>query len=768
MAGAGALWLRFHAPPGAIGSVFPYDLVHYYLPMTGLVAERMGRGELPLWNPFSCSGIPLLATLQVGVFHPASWLALSLPAEQAIAIRALLETLLAGILAAALFRRWGGSWWAGALGGLLYVFACVLGEGFWPPSLSSLVWLPAILLCVDVLGRGWRVRWWILLVVCAALQILAGFPQLTVYGYLIVGPWALALLVEQRVRHGVRWGVLAARAAALALAMGLAPGVAAVQILPTLELVRESQRTSALSAAQVHYRRGETPLTPLGALANAVDPGPKLVSLGYGTGAGYLGTATLLLLVLGLAAEARRVRAWLLLGLGTLALVLSGGFLGPAPGLYARFAALPVVGLFRDPERLRLIPLFAALSLAVIGFGHLARGLATLPGRRRSIALGGVVAAAALVAAIGAPGAAARAAGGATLILLAARWRHAPRLRAAALAALLAGIGADLLLATQPDVGSLRDVPAAWSRNLSAGGRVFVDPARAATLAREAGTSRVALPNLRPELAGGPAGHLYRVSCLEPLAPRQWPALHERITGRAPIAGTLGGLPLERSDRFLDLAGAGLVAFAEVGPDASRAPAPGVGIAPERDLPPGMATRVVPNAGALPRARLVSEARVLAPDAMLATLVDGGLDFRRTVWLERMPAAAGPGSPGAAPVGSAEIRVYEPERVTVAVRSDREAFLVLSDTYFPGWVARVGGEPVEILRAYGLYRAVPVPAGEHLVEFTYRPASLVTGAWLSLLSLAALATVALAARRGRPRARSPQGGRARQVAGAER
>lgn len=154
MAGAGALWLRFHAPPGAIGSVFPYDLVHYYLPMTGLVAERMGRGELPLWNPFSCSGIPLLATLQVGVFHPASWLALSLPAEQAIAIRALLETLLAGILAAALFRRWGGSWWAGALGGLLYVFACVLGEGFWPPSLSSLVWLPAILLCVDVLGRG--------------------------------------------------------------------------------------------------------------------------------------------------------------------------------------------------------------------------------------------------------------------------------------------------------------------------------------------------------------------------------------------------------------------------------------------------------------------------------------------------------------------------------------------------------------------------------------------------------------------------------------
>jgi hypothetical protein len=750
LAGAvAALWLRFNAAPGGIGEVFPYDLLHYYLPMTELAAERLASGELPLWNSHSCSGIPLLATLQVGVFYPPTWLALALPAEDALQIRVLLETALAGAFAAGLFRRWGGSWSAGSLGGLLYVFACVLGQSFWPPSLSTLVWLPPILACVDSLCRGWSPGWWVLLVGCGALQLVAGFPQFAVYTWYLAGPWAAVRLASVWWEGAVSWSTAARRAAALAFGILLAAGVASIQLFPSLELVGESQRIAPLSREQVHYRRAEVPLSPRAALANAVDPRPKLVSLGYGSGAGYLGIPTLLLVALGVVAGWRHARTWLLIGLGSLALMLSGGYVGPAPGLYALFAALPTGGMFRDPERLRLVTLFCAITLAVVGFGHLHHGLRGAGARRRAVSLAVVALAAAGIAVAGASGAAIRALGGSALVLLAMAWRDSPRRRGAATALLVALIAADVFVATQPGAGSLRDVPVEWSRNLTAGGRVFVDPERGAALARDAGVTRLAFPNLRPDLASGPLRHLNRVSCLEPLAPSQWPDLHERLSGRPPTAGTLSGLPLERTQRLLDLAGVSTLVLADVAPGVSSAPVPTLGPAPRSDLPIGMGTRVVPNPNALQRARLVHEVRIMSQHAALGAVAEGGIDLRRTVWLERPPEPVLRGVDPAPDGGAAEILAYEPERVTVAVRGNRDAMLVLSDTYYPGWSARVDGAEVEILRAYGLYRAVRVPAGEHVVEFRYRPASLMGGGVASGLSLLATALVGWAAPRRR-------------------
>lgn len=82
--------------------------------------------------------------------------------------------------------------------------------------------------------------------------------------------------------------------------------------------------------------------------------------------------------------------------------------------------------------------------------------------------------------------------------------------------------------------------------------------------------------------------------------------------------------------------------------------------------------------------------------------------------------------------GSAEIlRQPREDRVFITVHSEKEGFLILADTFYPGWKAIVNGREETISRVNGWMRAVPVPAGACKVVFLYRPASFTWGIVLS-------------------------------------
>jgi hypothetical protein len=76
-------------------------------------------------------------------------------------------------------------------------------------------------------------------------------------------------------------------------------------------------------------------------------------------------------------------------------------------------------------------------------------------------------------------------------------------------------------------------------------------------------------------------------------------------------------------------------------------------------------------------------------------------------------------------------------QVAIDYSSAVPAFMVLTDTFYPGWQATIDGQPTEMFRANYLFRAVHVPSGKHTVRFEYWPFSLVAG--LLLFSCATLA-----------------------------
>jgi hypothetical protein len=82
--------------------------------------------------------------------------------------------------------------------------------------------------------------------------------------------------------------------------------------------------------------------------------------------------------------------------------------------------------------------------------------------------------------------------------------------------------------------------------------------------------------------------------------------------------------------------------------------------------------------------------------------------------------------------------IYTPNEVEIKVQAEADGYVVLADTWYPGWRANVDEESTEILHADYLFRAVYVPAGMHTVQFVFSPLSFYLGLGLSLLGWSAL------------------------------
>ncbi|MFZ5475174.1 MAG: hypothetical protein ACOZNI_00235, partial [Myxococcota bacterium] len=113
---------------------------------------------------------------------------------------------------------------------------------------------------------------------------------------------------------------------------------------------------------------------------------------------------------------------------------------------------------------------------------------------------------------------------------------------------------------------------------------------------------------------------------------------------------------------------------------------------------------------ALPRVRVVPCVAAATSQAE-AFLALPALDSR-TVVIEG-------GSPGCVEGGGAVVEAWSDTEV--AVRATGPGTLVVADTWYPGWVAKIDGEPAPIARADAIFRAVTLPPGEHAVTLRYAP-----------------------------------------------
>lgn len=337
------------------------DTVTQIYPYRVAAARQIHAGTLPLWLPNQGGGMPLAANPQVSVWYPPQLLFYLSPNPFGNGLVLLFHYAWAGI-GAFLFLRAAGARNAAALyGALSFQFGSMLVSRIaLTPHLYTAAWIPWMLLGIEHALRagGWRPnRGTAMVGAAAAMQVLAGSPQITYYTALAVAAY---------------WIARAPRSLPSTLAQGAAAGLlaflaSAIQLLPAWEFAQAAERSSiALDRIRggalgggFHWR------ALVGFTGPEIEDTDSINAVGLGA---------LLLVPLALCARSRRRIALPLVLVGAMGYLLS---MGALVGVWAR--VLPLFDGFHAPRRALILwsvagPLAMGLGAARLGALLRARG----------------------------------------------------------------------------------------------------------------------------------------------------------------------------------------------------------------------------------------------------------------------------------------------------------------------------------------------------------------------------------------------------------
>lgn len=257
-----ALWV---APiilfsPGIFGgNVFYWGtILLQFIPWRHLALGLIKGGEIPLWNPYSGMGAPLLANYQSALLYPPTWALMVLEAigglpwsaiGQGVAVALHLGFCAVGTRR--LLRQWGIGDSGQFVGGLAFgLSGYLVSRASFQSIVFSVSWMPWIVLFSQrvVLSRGRperKVFFW--LVIFIAMNLLAGHAQSSWYIL-----WTTAAFVVWQSLHLKpigwfdAWKVVVKNLLLWGGAAGWAALLAAAQVIPTVEYLMNSQRSTGI------------------------------------------------------------------------------------------------------------------------------------------------------------------------------------------------------------------------------------------------------------------------------------------------------------------------------------------------------------------------------------------------------------------------------------------------------------------------------------------------------------------------------------------
>ena len=703
------------------------DLYSEHYPVARYAGEMLRRGEIPLWNPYQLNGIPFLAVPHSRLFYPPNLIYLLPQTGIAIEIDLVFHWLFAGVGLWLLVRAWGMSHLAGFAAATSFMLSRWLVDAIqWPGIIACAAWLPWTLLSIEGVLR--RQRWApIGLALALAMQLFNGATEFIVYNAYACALYSGIRLID--LGRGERTQDVFLRIGVLCAAVTAGVGLAAIQLLPTLELLTESGRLGG--GTHLEFALG-------GPLTGHLPEAPFLMGALNAEGWSALGLLPLLGLVLFPKQQGLRspwIFALLLVTYSSL-LIFGGWF-------FELYFDTFLGQMFRRPTKFFYqynlgLGIFAAVAMNRLL--ELRDNRSLLGSHPWEIGLAGIVTLAwgiwLLVVAHSVPWILGSIALLATFVFV-----RDPKQRTWVCLALCATQVVHLTLV--PRNNSMR--PFRQEHRFDSIENVF-DSLRDQADLQRIYTSPMFIFDPATTPKQGLLRGAYMAVDYEPLTTGRQRDYYLRASMEPSVTAhfsggyfvgenTRWGLLDNASVRFY-LALANEPAFDFLRTLSTKPRKTGVRMHRQRGVD------VFERTQALPRAYFVANAlEIPNAEAILDRMSQPRFHSRNFVLLER---ERGSLTRSNRPPGSSHVEIEAPDSDTlrIDVWSDQPGYVVLTDTWYPGWEATVNGETVPIHRANFLFRAVEVQQGDSQIVFRYAPQSLRDGAQISGLFALALAVVA--------------------------
>ena len=729
------------------GGMLYSDLMSLNYPLKDWYRELLINNQLPFWTSLVGNGYPVFAEGQIGALYPPHLLLFRfLPTLLAFNLNLFLHFLLAA-LGTFVFCRISLklSSLASILAGLAYSFSGFFFTHLHQVNIILVVsYLPLVFLAIERIVKSQKFLWAFILALTLAFQILAGYVQLVFYTSL-AGLLFFVLLefIPQAASEQKRSFKKALLLIVLAFILGF--GLASVQLLSTWELTNFSVRAEGLSLEAA--AEWDWPLWALSLFINPLaydiylptpDFHPIKDALNLNVLYGYIGIIPILLVIWAIIARIRKRFVMIFL------ILLFGAFLfgmGRSTQLFTIFwEVIPGMKFFRQPVKILFLIEFCLAILAAFGWDYFKEFLAKKKPHWQNI-----------LPKFG-------------LILILLTFMDLYFLNGVRLQPTLSGRE---WFSAPPIVDFFKS----QTDNLHF--RYYTESTRNLDYAlfRDNKIQKELQNSFDPDF-----NVLYRIPSTQ-----DWLTLflknQEKLNENTMfLDGGTGSLRLQNK-KALDLQSVKFII--------SHLPIEDKELVLRQEFPlsrpikhfgffqtsQGLktvtnttsATYVYENQTVYPRVLFVNEARIIKNEEnTLETILGKDFDPEKEVILEEnrsntdksqidtllRPFDSAQGFGGQADNTDSKVMIKEDKEseVKIEVETEKPGFLVLSDTYYPGWRAYLETQidtdksqirtdntdkELKIYRADFAFRAVEVPAGKHTVKFSFEPTYWKLGLWIS-------------------------------------
>lgn len=222
-----------------------FDLVFQMYPWQNFTHQAFKSGFIPLWNPYNLTGLPFLANDQSSIFELTKLVShlFKIHVKDLMLFSEFFTLFLAGFFTYLFIRNLKISTLGSLVSGFTFMFSGPLIVWLGYPLTSTVIWLPLLLFCVDKVIKKTSSLWIGIFALAIGFQFFGGNPEISWFILFVTAIYALFHLYQYS-PHKTKYRTIFKNAGFLVIALILGLAIASIQLIPTLEFLKQSEALS--------------------------------------------------------------------------------------------------------------------------------------------------------------------------------------------------------------------------------------------------------------------------------------------------------------------------------------------------------------------------------------------------------------------------------------------------------------------------------------------------------------------------------------------